>query len=305
MIQIEHLSKTYDGASKHHALIDVDLTIEDGDIFGIIGESGAGKSTLVRCINLLERPTSGRIVIDGEDVTGYSGKQLLELRSSIGMIFQNFSLFQQRTVLKNVTFPLELVHEKREHREKRAYELLELVGLTEKAKSYPSQLSGGQQQRVAIARALANNPRVMLCDEATSALDTRTTISILKLLKDINEELGVTMVVITHSLAVAEKICNKIAVIDKGRIVETGETAAVFSNPQSAVTRELLGSDYLPGDFDGSAGTSASGTDVRGRSASTILADAIDAASNPFVNAGRPEVHASTPEGKPAGRRVK
>ncbi|WP_139653394.1 methionine ABC transporter ATP-binding protein [Raoultibacter phocaeensis] len=248
MIQIEHLSKTYDGASKHHALTDVSLTIADGDIFGIIGESGAGKSTLVRCINLLERPTSGRIVIDGEDVTGYAGKQLLSLRASIGMIFQNFSLFQQRTVLKNVTFPLELRHDKKEHREARALELLELVGLTEKAKSYPSQLSGGQQQRVAIARALANNPRVMLCDEATSALDTRTTISILKLLKSINEELGVTMVVITHSLAVAEKICNKIAVIDQGRIVETGDTRAVFSNPRSAVTRELLGSDYLPGD---------------------------------------------------------
>lgn len=251
MIQIEHLSKTYDGASVHHALTDVNLTVEDGDIFGIIGESGAGKSTLVRCINLLEKPSSGRIVIDGKDVTAYSGKQLLELRAEIGMIFQNFSLFQQRTVLRNVTFPLELRHDKKEHREKRAYELLELVGLADKAKSYPSQLSGGQQQRVAIARALANNPRIMLCDEATSALDTRTTVSILGLLKSINEELGVTMVVITHSLAVAERICNKIAVIDKGRIVESGETAQVFANPQSAVTRELLGEGYLPG---GSAG---------------------------------------------------
>ena len=248
MIQIEHLSKTYEGPSAHHALSDVSLTIEDGDVFGIIGESGAGKSTLVRCINLLEQPTSGRIIIDGEDVTGYSGKQLLQLRSSIGMIFQNFSLFQQRTVLKNVTFPLELRRDKKEHREKRAFELLELVGLTEKAKSYPSQLSGGQQQRVAIARALANNPRVMLCDEATSALDTRTTISILGLLKDINQELGVTMIVITHSLAVAEKICNKIAVIDKGRIVETGSTEDVFSDPRSEVTRELLGSDRAAGD---------------------------------------------------------
>lgn len=298
MIQIEHLSKTYDGASKHHALTDVNLTVEDGDIFGIIGESGAGKSTLVRCINLLEQPTSGRIVIDGEDVTGYAGKQLLSLRSSIGMIFQNFSLFQQRTVLKNVTFPLELRHDKKEHREARALELLELVGLTDKAKSYPSQLSGGQQQRVAIARALANNPRVMLCDEATSALDTRTTISILKLLKSINEELGVTMVVITHSLAVAEKICNKIAVIDKGRIVETGETRSVFSNPQSEVTRELLGSDYLPGDFGGDTSSFAQDAEVREEPASAILADAVDAAANPFAAVPKPETRRSASAGK-------
>lgn len=304
MIQIEHLSKTYDGVSEHHALTDVSLTIEDGDIFGIIGESGAGKSTLVRCINLLERPTSGRIVIDGEDVTGYSGKQLLKLRSSIGMIFQNFSLFQQRTVLKNVTFPLELRRDKKEHREQRALELLELVGLSEKAKSYPSQLSGGQQQRVAIARALANNPRVMLCDEATSALDTRTTVSILGLLRDINRELGVTMIVITHSLAVAEKICNKIAVIDKGRIVETGETAAVFSNPQSEVTRELLGTDSLSGDCGATA--SRAPRQVRREPASAILADALDAASAPLVNAGRPdEVCQATRGGESVEGRVR
>lgn len=304
MIQIEHLSKTYDGVSEHHALTDVSLTIEDGDIFGIIGESGAGKSTLVRCINLLERPTSGRIVIDGEDVTGYSGKQLLKLRSSIGMIFQNFSLFQQRTVLKNVTFPLELRRDKKEHREQRALELLELVGLSEKAKSYPSQLSGGQQQRVAIARALANNPRVMLCDEATSALDTRTTVSILGLLRDINRELGVTMIVITHSLAVAEKICNKIAVIDKGRIVETGETAAVFSNPQSEVTRELLGTDSLPGDCGATA--SRAPRQVRREPASAILADVLDAAFAPLVNAGRPdEVCQATRGGESVEGRVR
>ena len=250
MIQLEHLNKTYDGASEtaHHALRDVSLTIEDGDVFGIIGASGAGKSTLVRCINLLERPSSGRIVIDGKDVTNLKGKELLELRASIGMIFQNFSLFQQRTVLGNVVFPLELRHEKKDAAEKRARELLELVGLSDKVDRYPSQLSGGQQQRVAIARALANNPSIMLCDEATSALDTRTTVSILKLLKDINEELGVTMVVITHSLAVAQKICNRIAVIDGGRIVEEGFTADVFSNPQSTVTRELLEYDSLSGD---------------------------------------------------------
>lgn len=242
MIELKHLSKTFDAASaaEHHALDDVSLTIEDGEIYGIIGASGAGKSTLVRCINLLERPTSGQILIDGVDVTDYTNGQLLELRSGIGMIFQSFSLFQQRTILHNVTFPLELRHDKKDHREARALELLEIVGLADRANSYPSQLSGGQQQRVAIARALANNPKIMLCDEATSALDTRTTASILALLKDINEKLGVTMVVITHSLAVADKICDKIAVIDEGRIVEDGATAEVFTNSCSAITKELL-----------------------------------------------------------------
>lgn len=250
MIQLQNMSKTYGGADQavHHALRDVNLTIEDGDIFGIIGESGAGKSTLVRCLNLLERPTEGRLIIDGNDVTDLAGKQLLELRASIGMIFQNFSLFQQRTVLGNVTFPLELRHEKKDKREKRARELLEVVGLSAFADRYPSQLSGGQQQRVAIARALANNPKVMLCDEATSALDTRTTVSILTLLQDINRELGVTLVVITHSLAVAQKICNRIAVIDQGRIEEEGLTSEVFANPQSPITRELLAYDSLSGD---------------------------------------------------------
>ena len=249
MIEIQHLCKTYNAASDsaHHALNDVSLTIGDGDIFGIIGASGAGKSTLVRCINLLERPTSGKILIDGRDVTDFSGRQLLELRASIGMIFQNFSLFQQRTVLRNVTFPLELRHEGKGSAAERARELLEVVELADKANSYPSQLSGGQQQRVAIARALANNPKIMLCDEATSALDTRTTVSILKLLKEINASLGVTMVVITHSLAVAQKICNRIAVIDAGRIVEEGTTAEVFSNPKSPVTRELIQNDSLSG----------------------------------------------------------
>lgn len=247
MIEIKHLCKTYNASSEtaHHALDDVNLTINDGDIFGIIGASGAGKSTLVRCINLLERPTSGKILIDGRDVTDFSGKQLLELRASIGMIFQNFSLFQQRTVLRNVTFPLELRHEAKGNAAARARELLEVVELSDKADRYPSQLSGGQQQRVAIARALANNPKIMLCDEATSALDTRTTVSILKLLKEINASLGVTMVVITHSLAVAKKICNRIAVIDAGRIVEEGTTSEVFSNPQSPVTRELIKNDSL------------------------------------------------------------
>ena len=246
MIQLTQVSKTYGGAAQaHHALRDVNLTIEDGDVFGIIGQSGAGTSTLVRCINLLERPTAGRVLIDGVDVTGVAGKQLLDLRASIGMIFQNFSLFQQRTVLGNVTFPLELAGQKKAAREGRARELLDLVGLADLADRYPSQLSGGQQQRVAIARALANEPAVMLCDEATSALDTRTTVSILKLLQDINRELGVTLVVITHSLAVAQKICNRVAVIDDGRIVEEGVVSEVFANPQNAVTRELLENNRL------------------------------------------------------------
>ena len=246
MIQLQHVCKTYgEGDNAHHALRNVNLTINDGDVFGIIGASGAGKSTLVRCLNLLERPTDGAILYDGRDITGLSGRALLELRSQVGMIFQNFSLFQQRTVLRNVTFPLELRGEKGETARKRAMELLELVGLADLAQRYPSQLSGGQQQRVAIARALANNPKVMLCDEATSALDTRTTASILQLLQDINRELGVTLVVITHSLPVACKICNRVAVIDHGRIVEEGATSAVFGNPQSPVTRELLANDDM------------------------------------------------------------
>ena len=246
MIELEHLHKVYSAhEGSHHALHDVSLSIADGDVFGIIGQSGAGKSTLVRCINLLERPTSGRVIIDGIDVTDYQGKQLRELRGSIGMIFQSFSLFQQRTVLANVTFPLELRREGKEASRKRALELLDVVGLADKAQRYPSELSGGQQQRVAIARALANNPRVMLCDEATSALDTRTTVSILNLLGEINRDLGVTVVLITHSLAVAKRICNRVAVLDEGLVVEEGSTVQVFANPQSPVTRELIENDSL------------------------------------------------------------
>ena len=242
MIQIEHLSKIFLGSEREHtALADINLSIEDGDIFGIIGESGAGKSTLVRCINLLERPSSGRILIDGNDITKLSGKGLLALRREIGMIFQNFSLFQQRNVLQNVTFPLELTRTPKAQAEARARELLKLVGLADLAEAYPSQLSGGQQQRVAIARALANSPKVMLCDEATSALDTMTTHAILNLLRDINRELGVTIILITHSMSVAEAICNRIAVIDGGTIVEQGETKVVFANPQAPITRALLG----------------------------------------------------------------
>ena len=241
MIQIEHL-KTYVSrqGETHIALTDINLTIEDGSVFGIIGQSGAGKSTLVRCLNLLERPTSGSIIINGRDITSLSEKELREFRSSVSMVFQNFSLLQQRTVLRNVMFPLELRHADKKEAEKRARELLELVGLADKCDKYPSQLSGGQQQRVAIARALVNNPSIMLCDEATSALDSMTTHSILKLLKDINEKMGVTIVLITHSLAVAELICDNVVVIDEGKIVEEGKTEDIFANPQSDVARKLL-----------------------------------------------------------------
>ena len=242
MIKIEHLNKTYVSRQReeHVALTDINLAIEDGSVFGIIGQSGAGKSTLVRCMNLLERPTSGSIIIDGRDITTLSEKELREFRSSVSMIFQNFSLLQQRTVLRNVMFPLELRHADKKEAEKRARELLELIGLADKCDKYPSQLSGGQQQRVAIARALVNNPSIMLCDEATSALDSMTTHSILKLLKDINEELGVTIVLITHSLAVAELICDNVVVIDQGKIVEEGKTEDVFANPQSDIAKKLL-----------------------------------------------------------------
>ena len=257
MIEIKHLGKVYEGEHEHAALRDINLVIEDGDTFGILGASGAGKSTLVRCINLLEEPTSGIVSIDGRDVTNLKGRELLQLRAGIGMIFQNFSLFAQRTVLDNVTFPLELHGEPRQQRERRARELLDIVELGDYAKRYPSQLSGGQQQRVAIARALANQPKIMLCDEATSALDTRTTVSILGLLKRINEELGVTLVVITHALIVAEGICNKVAVIDEGRIVEQGLTAEVFANPQSAALVELINNNRA-------AATLAAGGDAKG-----------------------------------------
>ena len=241
MIELQGVGKMYHASDgDHRALDDVSLTIRDGDVFGIIGESGAGKSTLVRLLNLLERPTEGRIVVDGVDITGYQGRQLRELRANMGMIFQNFSLFQQRTVLQNVMFPLEVRGEPRKSNAKRAHELLRLVSLDDKASRYPSELSGGQQQRVAIARALANEPRYMLCDEATSALDSRTTVQVLDLLARINAELGVTMVVITHSLAVAKRICNRIAVVDEGTVVEEGLTEDVFSNPRSKVARELI-----------------------------------------------------------------
>ena len=245
MIELTNISKVYDTpAGPFHAIDDVTLSIGSGDIFGIIGESGAGKSTLVRCINLLEQPTSGSVVIDGHDVTSLRGRDLRELRADIGMIFQRFSLFEQRTVLDNVIFPATLASTgkrvSRAEAPERARKLLALVGLEGKEGSYPSQLSGGQQQRVAIARALMTSPKTLLCDEATSALDTLTTSQVLDLLGRINRELGVTIVLITHSLVVARRICNHVVVMDHGHVVEQGTAEEIFSNPQADVTRALL-----------------------------------------------------------------
>ena len=223
MIELKHLGKIYSSASGSvEALKDVNLTIADGEIFGIIGLSGAGKSTLVRCINLLERPTSGEVWVDGRNLTTLSQKELLQVRRQIGMIFQSFNLLEQRTVLRNVCFPLEISGTPKAEAKKRAEELLKVVGLADKAASFPSQLSGGQKQRVAIARALATNPRYLLCDEATSALDPNTTRSILELLREINKSLGVTIIVITHEMKVIDQICDRVAVIDKSCIAEEG-----------------------------------------------------------------------------------
>lgn len=241
MIEIKNLSKTFKTAdSSLDALKNVSLTINDGDIYGIIGMSGAGKSTLVRCINMLERPTEGQILIDGVDMGSLSSKQLRDARRNITMIFQGFNLLMQRNCLKNICFPLELEGMKKEDAKKRALELLEIVGLPDKAKAYPAQLSGGQQQRIAIARALATNPKVLLCDEATSALDPNTTHSILNLIRDINKKLGITVIIITHQMSVVEETCNRVAILDNGTVVEQGEVSTVFAHPQSAATKRLV-----------------------------------------------------------------
>lgn len=241
MIEIDHLSKTYSTARGDiGALEDVSLSISDGEIFGVIGLSGAGKSTLVRCINLLERPTAGVVRIDGIDLMTLGRGQLLEQRRSIGMIFQSFNLLEQRTVLKNVRFPLEIARWDRGDANRRSMELLALVGLADRADAYPSQLSGGQKQRVAIARALATKPKYLLCDEATSALDPTTTQSILALLKEINRTLGVTIVVITHEMRVVQQICDRVAVIDQSRIAEIGDVRELFAHPKSDIARALL-----------------------------------------------------------------
>ena len=254
MIEIKNLCKTFETADNRvEALKNINLTIENGDIYGIIGMSGAGKSTLVRCINMLERPTSGSVVIDGRDMGGLSAKELRAQRRKITMIFQGFNLLMQRNCLKNVCFPLELAGMRKADAVKRATELLELVGLPDKAKAYPAQLSGGQQQRVAIARALATDPEVLLCDEATSALDPNTTHAILELIRDINKKLGITVVVITHQMSVVEEICNHVAILDGGEVVEEGLVGTVFASPKSAAARRLVfpnGADELISDAE-------------------------------------------------------
>ena len=250
MIEIKHLSKSFEGNGiVVDALHDVNITIDDGDIYGIIGMSGAGKSTLVRCINMLERPTDGSVIVNGKDMGMLNPAQLRDARREITMIFQAFNLLKQRNCLKNVTFPLELIGTPKAEAEKRAMELLEIVGLPDKARSYPSQLSGGQQQRVAIARALATNPKVLLCDEATSALDPKTTRQILDLIKEINKTMGITCVIITHQMSVVEECCNKVAILDNGVVVEKGEVATVFAAPQSEAGRRLV----FPGRGDAAA----------------------------------------------------
>ena len=222
------------------ALKDVSLSIPDGDIFGIIGMSGAGKSTLVRCINMLERPSSGSVIIDGCDLGTLSEKGLREVRREISMVFQGFHLLMQRTCLKNVCFPLELAGVSKQEAKAKALELLDIVGLKDKANAYPAQLSGGQQQRVAIARALATDPKVLLCDEATSALDPTTTNSILELIRSINEKLGITVVIITHQMSVVEQVCKHVAILDGGSVAEQGEVAEVFAHPKSPAARRLV-----------------------------------------------------------------
>ena len=241
MIQIKDLSKTFDSAGgKVTALNNINLTVGDGDIYGIIGMSGAGKSTLVRCINMLERPTSGDVLIDGVSMTSLSPAELRDARRNITMIFQGFNLLMQKNCLKNVCFPMELAGIPNQKAEKRAMELLQMVGLPDKARSYPAQLSGGQQQRVAIARALATEPKVLLCDEATSALDPNTTHSILGLIREINRRLGITVIVITHQMSVVEEICSHVAILDNGEIVEDGPVGTVFASPKSAAARRLV-----------------------------------------------------------------
>ena len=242
MIEIEHLSKVFqDKNGRVVALEDVSATIRDGDIFGIIGMSGAGKSTLLRCLCLLEKPTEGQILLNGKDLAHLKGKELLEARRQMGVVFQGYNLLMQKTVAENVAFPLKLDKYDKAAVAARVTELLELVGLADKAQSYPSQLSGGQKQRVALARALASNPGVLLCDEPTSALDPLTTQSVLELLQNINKKLGVTIVIITHELSVVQRICNRMVVIDESHFVEQGDTAAIFENPQSSIARLLLG----------------------------------------------------------------
>ena len=241
MIRLEQITKTFQSGRKTVTAVDnVSLSVNDGEIFGVIGFSGAGKSTLVRCINLLERPTSGKVWLDDVELTALPAAEVRRRRQEIGMIFQQFNLFAARTVFDNVAFPLRRQKLSRAAQKQRVAELLKLVGLEQKAGAYPSELSGGQKQRVAIARALASGPKVLLCDEATSALDPQTTRATLRLLKDLNRKLGLTIILITHEMQVVKEICDRVAVMENGRVVEEGDVFTVFSNPRQPVTRNFI-----------------------------------------------------------------
>ena len=242
MIQLQHISKVYEGKNRVEALKDINLSIKEGEIYGIIGHSGAGKSTLIRCINMLERPTSGAVIVDGTDLVSLSETELRKARKSIGMIFQHFNLLSSRTVYENVAFPLELQGLSKSQIKERVMPILDIVKLTDRMNNYPSQLSGGQKQRVGIARALASDPKVLLCDEATSALDPTTTQDILDLLKDINRKMNLTIIMITHEMQVIREICDHVAVIEGGYILEEGTVVDVFTNPREKTTREFIGS---------------------------------------------------------------
>jgi D-methionine transport system ATP-binding protein len=243
MIELKNVSKTYyKQRVPFHALREVSLRVGEGEIYGVIGPSGAGKSTLIRCINLLERPTAGQVVVAGEELSALSSRQLTQERRQIGMIFQQFNLLSSRTVYENIAFPLELSGTSRQEIRERVHSLLALVGLQDKRDEFPASLSGGQKQRVAIARTLANNPKVLLCDEATSALDPETTMSILALLKDINRRFRITILLITHEMNVVKSICDRVAVIDEGRLIEEGTVSQVFSHPKAELTRRLISS---------------------------------------------------------------
>ena len=251
-IEVRHLSKSFDlKGVKVEALKDINLSIKPGDIYGIIGMSGAGKSTLVRCLNFLERPTEGEVLVGGKDLSTLTEKELRKQRQEIAMIFQHFNLLMQKNVIDNICFPLLLRGEKKADARRRAMELLKLVDLEEKANAYPSQLSGGQKQRVAIARALASDPKILLCDEATSALDPQTTASILALLKDINEKFGITIVIITHQMAVIREICKHVAILNHGVLVEEGEVEEIFNHPKSEAARELILGDISENQWNG------------------------------------------------------
>ncbi len=275
MIKLENMSKSFTTSSGMvDALKHVNLTINDGDIYGIIGMSGAGKSTLVRGINMLERPSEGCVILDGVHLENMKEKELRKVRREITMIFQGFNLLMQRTCIENIMLPLRFIHVPKNKALTRARELLELVGLPDKDKAYPAQLSGGQQQRIAIARALATDPKVLLCDEATSALDPKTTHAILELIRDINRKLGITVIIITHQMSVVQEICNRVAILENGTVVEEGEVAKVFSEPRARATQSLVYPEVADGSLDLAT---ASGQCVR------IVFDGADAASKPLL----------------------